>query len=97
MNSGGSADWRSRGNREAIPNPSQPDLSGAGFDHDIGRFEVLVDEAPTVQLPHCVRKTDRNAQELSHLHRHSDQLIERLTPGILEDQHGSPLVLRELN
>jgi hypothetical protein len=50
-----------------------------------------------VQLPDCGRKTDRNAQELSHLHRRSDQLIERLAPGILEDKHGSPRVLRELN
>ena len=50
-----------------------------------------------MQLPDCRRKTDRNAQELSHLHRRSDQLIERLAPGILKDKHGSPLVLRELN
>src|SRR3989442_465345 len=62
-----------------------------------GRFAVLVDETPAVQMPDCGRKADRNAQELSDLHRRSDQLIERLAPGILEDKHGSPLVLRELN
>src|SRR5258708_22755339 len=84
---------QSRGDLKA----HQPDLAGARLDHDIGRFEVLVDEAPTVQLPDCGRKTDRNAQKLSHLHRRSDQLIERLAPGILEDKYGSPPVLRELN
>jgi hypothetical protein len=50
-----------------------------------------------VQLPDCGRKTDGNAQELSHLHWHSDQLIERLAPGIIQDKRGSPLVVRELN
>src|SRR5712671_1327590 len=72
-------------------------MAGAGLDHDMSRFEVLVDETPTVQLPDCGRKTDRNAQELTHLHRRSDQLSERLAPEILEDKSSSPLVLRELN
>jgi hypothetical protein len=56
-----------------------------------------VDDAPTVQVPDCGGKTDRNAEELSHLHPRSDQLIERLAPGILEDERGLPLVLREFN
>src|ERR1700722_780633 len=79
------------------PKSRQPDLAGAGLDHDIGWLEVLVDQAPTMQLPDRGSKTDRNAQELTHLHGRFDQLIERLAPGIREDKYSLPLVLRELN
>src|SRR5438105_3354745 len=79
------------------PKAHQPGLAGAGLDHDIGRFDVLVNEAPTVQLLDCGSKTDRNAQEQSHLHRRSDQLCERHTPRIFEDKRSSAFVSREIN
>jgi len=50
MNSGGSADWRSRGNREAIPKPISHTWPVLGSIMTLAGFEVLVDEAPTVQL-----------------------------------------------
>ena len=89
MNSGGSGDWRSRGNREAIPQP----INQAP---NVGRLDIFVDEASNVQLPEGGRSTDRHTKEVSQFHGYSQQSIERLASWILEDEDRSSLVLREL-
>jgi hypothetical protein len=63
---------------------------------DIGRLDVLVDEAAPVDL--CERRSDRDgeAQKAPHLHGHPEQSVQRLAVGVLEHQHGPTALADEL-
>ena len=50
ISSGGSAACRSRVNRDAIPKPVSRTRLRSRVDEDLGRPDVLVDEAPPVHL-----------------------------------------------
>ena len=94
MTSGGAGAWRSRGRREAMPKPVSQ-TSPCGVDQDVGRLDVLVDEAAPVHLAERRRERDGDAQELRHLQRPAEQAIERLAAGILEHQHRAAVVARK--
>ena len=96
MISGGSGAWRSRGRREAMPKPGEPHLSGRAVDQNIGRLDVLVDEAALVELAERRRDADGEAQEASHFHGRAEQPVERLAARILEHQHGPTAFAHEL-
>ena len=96
MTSGGSGAWRSRGRREAMPNPVSRVRPSAQFDQNIGRLDVLVDEAALVRLAERGDDADGEAQKASHLHRFADQSLERFAARILEQQHRSSAFAPEL-
>ena len=79
---------QTRGDAEA----GEPDVAACDVDQDIGRLDVLVDEAMPVDLADCGRERDRDAQELRHIHRLAEQLIERLAAGVLEHQRHAAVV-----
>ena len=56
MNSGGSGDWRSRGRRDAIPNPVSQTCPVVGIDEHIRRLDVLMDEPTSVEPAKCGRQ-----------------------------------------
>ena len=47
-------------------------------------------------LPRAVGDTDGESQEASHLHRRTENPIERLAAGVLEHQHGPTMIAHEL-
>src|SRR5947209_11300933 len=96
MNSGGAADWRSRGNREPIPKPMSQTWPLLSSIMTFAGLRSLWMRPRPSQLSDRDSKADRNPQELSHVHRCSDPLSKRLAPGIIEAKNGSPLVLRDL-
>ena len=96
MISGGPGGWRSRGSRDAMPKPGQPDRAGFGVDQDVGGLDVLVDEAAPVDIAERRRHADGEAQEASHLHRRAENPVERLAAGVLEHQHGPAMVAHKL-
>ena len=59
--SGGAGAWRSRGNRDAMPNPvSQTPASVV--DEDIGRLDVFMDETLRMDLAERCRQANGDAQ-----------------------------------
>ena len=88
MDSGGSGAWRSRARREAMTKPGEPHLAVRAVHHDIGRFDVLVDEAALVELAQSHGNTNSQAQETSYIHGRAKRPIKRLAARILEHQHG---------
>ena len=86
MVSGGSGACRSRGSREAMPNPVSLTSSGRADHQDIGRLEVLVDETALVRLAQSRRDADRKMQEAADLHGRAKQPVERLAARILKHE-----------
>jgi len=76
--------------------PGEPDFVGHAVDEDIGRLDVLMDEAAPMRLAESARNADGQAQEASRLQGYADQRAERLTVRILEHQHGPTAVAHEL-
>ncbi len=96
MTSGGSGAWRSRGRRDAMPKPSEPDLAGRRVDEHIGRLDVLVDQAPPVELAQRDREANGDAQELrSTPAGYPAAASSGSPPGSVEDEHRPPLVRGE--
>ena len=62
MISGGAGDWRSRGRRDAIPNPVSHTLPVV--DEHIGRLDVLMDEAAPMNVAERCRQVDGEMQEV---------------------------------
>ena len=69
--------------------PGEPGQSVRAVHQDIGRLDVLVDEAALVRLAQRGDDADGEAQEAARLHRRADEPIERLAARILEQQRGS--------
>jgi hypothetical protein len=75
--------WQTRRNAEA----GQPRTAARDVDQDIGRLEVLMDQPSSVHLTYRRRESNGDMQELAYLHRPAEQPLERLTAGVLEQQH----------
>ena len=61
--------------------PGEPHPSVGAVHQDIGRLDVLVDEAALVRLAQRGDDADGEAQEASRLHRRADESLERLAAG----------------
>jgi hypothetical protein len=61
----------------------------------MGRFDVLVDQAPPVELAQRHREPDGDAQPLRQCQRATQEARERLAPRVRKYEHGPPLVLDE--
>ena len=71
-----------------MPNPVSRTWLSAQSATNIGRLDVLVDEAMLVCLPQCVDDADRKAQKAPHFHWRAKKPIERLAARILKHQYG---------
>ena len=78
-----------------MPNPVSRVRPSAQFDQDIGRLDVLVDEAAPVRLAQRGGDADSEAQEASRFHRRADESRKRLAAGILEQQRRSTALAGE--
>ena len=76
--------------------PGEPHARVRAVDHDIGRLDVLVDEAALVKLAHSRGDSDCEAQEAPHVHGRAKQPVERVAVRILEHQHGPTALAHEL-
>ena len=96
IDSGGAGACRSRGRREAMPKPVSLTAPVVAVHQDIGRLDVLVDEAAPVDL--CEGRGDRDgeAQKAAHFHGRPEQPVERLAAGVLEHQHSPAAFADEL-
>jgi len=72
--------------------PGEPHLSARAVHQNIGRLDVLVDEATLVDLVHRRRDAGRKAQEASHVHGGDELPLERLAARILGHQHSPTAV-----
>jgi hypothetical protein len=70
--------------------------SGRAVHQDIGRLDVLVDEAAPVDLCEGPGDRDSDAQKTPHLHGHPEQSVQRLAAGVLEHQHDPTAFADEL-
>ena len=73
----------------------EPDLAGRPVDEHMGRLDILVDQAPPVELAQRDREPDGDAQPLRYRQWAIQEARERLTPRVGEDEHGPPLVRGE--
>ena len=73
----------------------EPCLPGRGVYEDVGRLDVLVDEAAAVHLAQCGRQTRTHAQNLAGVHRRACASNERFAAGILEHERGPPAMRRQ--
>ena len=62
---------------------------------DVGRLNVLVNQIAGVKLAQGARQADGQMQKLSHLHRPTDESVQRLAAGIVQDEHRPPVVLNK--
>ena len=83
--------WQARGDAKA----RQPDLPSRLVDEHMGRLEVLVEQAPPVELAQRGRQPAGEAQPLRQRQRATQEARQRLAPRVREHQHGPPLMLRE--
>jgi hypothetical protein len=63
------------------------DLSGHAVNQDIGRLDILVDEAAPMDLREGRGDRYRDAQKARQLHGRAEQSVQRLAVGVLEHQH----------
>ena len=61
----------------------------------MGRLDVLVDQAPPVELAQRDREPDGDAQPLRYRQWATQEARERLAAGVGEHEHRPPLVLDE--
>src|SRR5262245_30547391 len=76
--------------------PGQPHLAARLVEEDVGRLDVLVDEAALVELAQSEGDGNGDTQEAFHLHRRIEGLFERIAISIFEHQHGAARVAYEL-
>ena len=80
-----------------MPKPvSRTSLSAGSVHQNIGRLDILVDEAALVHLADSCGHADGEAQETPNLHRHAEEPAEQLAAGILEHQNGPTAVSQKL-
>src|SRR6516164_3648041 len=65
----------------------EPALAGDGVDQNIGRLDVLVDNAALMQVIDRARNADSKTQRECHVQRMAEQLIESDTARVLQDQY----------
>jgi hypothetical protein len=91
ITSGGPGGWRSRGNRDAMPNPVSQTALAAAPTRMFCRLDIFVDQADRVDIAHGRGDPDGEPQKASHLHRRAETLVERLAAGVFEHEQGSIL------
>ena len=69
------------------PEAHQPGLAAGRVHQDVGRLDVLVDQAAAVNVSKCSDDTDSQAEKAGNLHRTVQQEIERRAARILQHQH----------
>src|SRR5208282_6386428 len=84
--------WEARGNAET----REPHLATRAVHQDIGRFDVLVDEAALVDLAQSPGNADGEATKTPHLHGRAKQPLKRLAAEVLKHQHGATAFADEL-
>jgi len=94
ITSGGAGGCRSRGNRDA--EPGQPNSVGRGADEDVCWFNILVDQAGSVDMAERRSDPDGELHEASDFHGRADTLVERLAAGVFEHEQGSIVLAHEL-
>ena len=77
------------GNAEA----GEPDPATHHVDQDIGRIDVLMDKASLMHAADRICERDRDAKEFNGLQRSTEQAIERLAAGILEQQRRAAVLV----
>jgi hypothetical protein len=80
---------QARGNAEA----RQPRSAARAVHQNVGRLDVLVQQAAVVQLSQCRCDGDGHAQETLKLHRGAKQTVQRHAARILQYQRAAPLKL----
>src|SRR5262249_53578600 len=74
--------------------PGESNLSAIGH-QNVGRLDVLMDEAALMHLAEGRRDAYRETEEGLHLHPRTKKLIERLASRVLEHQDRSAVLLHE--
>ena len=90
---GGRLALAGQGRRDA--KAQEPDLAGRPVDEHMGRLDILVNQAPPVQVAQRHREPNGDAQPLRYRQWAAQEARERLAPRIREYEHGPPLVLDE--
>ena len=96
MISGGSGACRSRGRREAMPNPVSRTCRSPQFTRMLAGFRSLWTRPRWWSLAQGRGDAEREAQEALQLHGRAEQPLERLAARILEHQHGPTALAHEL-
>jgi hypothetical protein len=74
------------------PEVSEPDVAGRSVDQDVGRLDVLVDQARCVNMADSLGERDRQTEEHPALQRRAEQPIEQLAAGVVQHQgHALPV------
>ena len=76
-----------------MPKPVQPRLARCGMREDMGRLDVLVDEAAGVQPPECDRQANGHAQKWGDLPWRPQEARQELAAGICAHECRPPLVM----
>ena len=76
-----------------MPKPVSHAVARRGVREDVGRLDVLVDEAACVQPPECHRQADGNAQKRGDLPGRPQEARQELAAGICAHECRPPLVL----
>ena len=87
MSSGGSAVWRSRGRRDAMPKPVRRTSPFVRVDEDVAGFDVLVNETAVMHARDSVGDGDGQSQERSDRQAWADHLGRAAWLRGLEHQH----------
>src|SRR5262245_32004311 len=74
----------------------QPYLAGRLVEQDVSWLDIFVYEPTLVKSAERQGNSDGEVQEASHLHRHAEQPVNRLTALIFEHQHRSTGVAYEV-
>src|SRR5689334_16073202 len=59
------------------PKTDKPDLTTGGFNEDVGRLDVLVNQLSIVQPTECTGETNGELQKLRQLHCTGNESLER--------------------
>jgi hypothetical protein len=78
------------------PEVGELHLAGRRVEEDVLGLQVPVEDALLVQLRHGPRDTDRKLQESLDGHGRAEDVVERRTAEILQDERRHPLVLHEV-
>jgi hypothetical protein len=93
MNSGGSGACRSRGRRDAMPNPVSLTSPVARFTRIFAGLIILVQKLALIRLAKRGDDAERNFQEAAHRHRRAGPTVQRLATLILEQECRAPVFL----
>src|SRR6202040_4096724 len=85
--------WKPRSDTKA----HQPALAGNGVCENVGRLDILVDDAALMQVTNRSRKADGQTQRKRYVHWLTEQLIERHTAWIRRNEYRTVPVASNCN